>query len=46
MSVDETSALYAERDGETFFYSERCQQKFLTVPASAKPEEKSRGCCR
>ena len=31
ISVDEATALHAERDGETFYFcSEHCQKKFLT----------------
>ena len=40
MTVDETSALSAERDGQTvYFCSDDCRQKFLSEPAEAKPEE-------
>jgi Cu+-exporting ATPase len=46
MTVDEASALHAERDGKTFYFcSDHCRQKFLSAPAGTKPEEKSRGCC-
>ncbi|HUA38529.1 MAG TPA: heavy metal translocating P-type ATPase [Candidatus Sulfopaludibacter sp.] len=35
MMVDESSALRAERDGQTFhFCSEHCRQKFLAIPNS------------
>ena len=45
MTVDETTALHAERDGETFYFCcDHCRQKFLSTPAGAKPEGKS-GCC-
>ena len=45
MTVDEATALHAERDGKTFYFcGESCRQKFLSTPASAKPEGKS-GCC-
>ena len=38
MSVDEASALHAERDGQTFsFCSDDCRQTFLSAPATAKP---------
>jgi heavy metal translocating P-type ATPase len=44
MTVDEATALHAERDGKTFYFcSEHCQKKFLSTPAAAKPEEKPRG---
>ncbi len=46
MSVDETTALHAERDGKTFYFcSKHCQEKFLSTPAGAKHEHKSGGCC-
>ena len=46
MTVDEATALHAERDGKTFYFcSDHCRQKFLSTPADAKPEEKSSGCC-
>ena len=45
MTVEEATALHAERDGKTFyFYSDYCRQKFLSTPAGAKTEGKS-GCC-
>jgi P-type Cu+ transporter len=45
MTVDEATALHAERDGKTFYFcSDHCRQKFLSTPAGAKPEAKS-GCC-
>jgi len=44
MTVDEASALRAERDGQTFhFCSDHCRQKFLSTPAPAKHEEKPEG---
>jgi Cu+-exporting ATPase len=40
MTVDEATALSAERDGETFYFcSDHCRQKFLSAPAATKPEE-------
>jgi len=46
MTVDETTALHAERDGKTFYFcSEHCREKFLSTPAGAKPDKKSGGCC-
>ncbi len=46
MTVDESTALHTERDGQTFYFcSDHCRQKFLSVPAGAKLEEKSAGCC-
>ena len=41
MTVDETSALHAERDGKTFYFcSDSCRKKFLSTPTPAKPEAK------
>ena len=46
MTVDEATALHAERDGKTFYFcSDHCRQKFLSTPAGANPKEKSGGCC-
>jgi Cu+-exporting ATPase len=46
MTVDTTTALHAERDGDTFYFcSEHCREKFLSTSADAKPDEKSGGCC-
>ena len=46
MTVDETTAVHAERDGKTFYFcSDHCRQKFLSTPAGAKPEGKSGDCC-
>ena len=45
MTVDEATALHAEREGKTFYFcSDHCRQKFLSTPDDAKPEGKS-GCC-
>ena len=44
MTLDETSAIRAERDGQTFYFcSDQCRQKFLSTPATAKHEEKPQG---
>jgi Cu+-exporting ATPase len=41
MTVDEATALHAERDGETFYFcSEHCQKKFLATLVTTKHEEK------
>jgi len=41
MTVDEATALHAERDGQTFYFcSEHCRKTFLSAPATAKHEEK------
>lgn len=46
MSVDEATALHANRDGKTFYFcSDQCRQKFLSPSAGVKPESKSGGCC-
>ncbi len=46
MTVNEATALHAERDGKTFYFcSDHCRQKFLATPAGAKPEKKAGGCC-
>jgi Cu+-exporting ATPase len=43
-TVDEVSALRAERDGWTsYFCSEHCRKDFLSAPASGKHEEKPQG---
>ena len=44
MTVDEASALRAERNGQTFYFcSDHCRQKFLSTPATTKHEEKPQG---
>jgi len=47
MTVDEASALRAERDGKTFYFcSDHCRQKLLSTPSAAKHEEpESSRCC-
>jgi Cu+-exporting ATPase len=46
MTVDEATALHAERDGKTFYFcSEHCRQKLLSAPADAKPADRSGSCC-
>lgn len=46
MTVDEATAIHAERDGKTFYFcGDKCRQKFLSTPAGAKPEGKSGSCC-
>lgn len=46
MRVDATTAIHAERDGETFYFcSDHCRQKFLSTPAGDQPEGKPGGCC-
>ena len=44
MTVNETSALRADRDGQAFYFcSDNCRQQFLSTPAAAKTEEKPHG---
>ena len=39
MTVDEASALRAERDGQTFYFcGDHCRQKFLSTPAQSIAE--------
>ncbi len=46
MTVDESTALHAERDGQTFYFcSDPCRQKFLSASVGAKHDGKSTGCC-
>jgi Cu+-exporting ATPase len=46
MTVNEVTALHAERDGKTFYFcSDHCRQKFLSTSPVAKPKDKSGGCC-
>jgi len=46
MAVDPAKALHADRDGKTsYFCSDSCMLKFLSAPAGAKPDVKSRPCC-
>lgn len=45
-TADKATARQAQRDGKTFYFcSDHCRQKFLSTPASAKPEEQTGGCC-
>ena len=44
MTVEETTSLHAERDGQTFYFcSEHCRKTFLSTPATAKLEEMPQG---
>ncbi len=46
MTVDDKTALHAERDGKTsYFCSEGCRQKFLLMPAGVESKDKPGGCC-
>ena len=41
MTVDEATALHAERDGKTFYFcNDHCRKKFLATPTDSKPEDK------
>jgi len=41
MTVDQATALHAERDGKTFFFcSDSCRKMFLSTPAGGKPKDK------
>jgi P-type Cu+ transporter len=43
MQVDETTALSADRDGETcYFCSEHCRKAFLAQPAASRPQEEAK----
>ncbi|MEO8500889.1 MAG: YHS domain-containing protein [Vicinamibacteria bacterium] len=45
MTVNEATALHAERDGKIFYFcGDSCRQKFLTAPAGEKADD-SGGCC-
>ena len=44
MTVDDASALRAERDGQTFYFcSDHCRQKYLSTPVTTKHNEKPQG---
>ncbi len=46
MTVDEATAIHAERDGKTFYFcGDHCRAKFLSTPVGAKPEGNPGGCC-
>lgn len=46
MTVDEATAVHAERDGKTFYFcGEGCLKTFLSPAASTSPKAKSGGCC-
>jgi P-type Cu+ transporter len=47
MTVDEATALHAERDGKTYYFcSDHCRQKFLSTPVGTELEGKSGCCCK
>ena len=42
MTVDEATALHADRDGSTYFFcSDHCRDKFLSSPATVEAASKS-----
>jgi Cu+-exporting ATPase len=46
MTVDKSTAIHADRDGETFYFcGEHCREKFLADPTDTKAEGKSGSCC-
>jgi len=46
MSVDESTALHAEREGKTFYFcGDHCREQFLSTPAETKFDDKGKGCC-
>jgi Cu+-exporting ATPase len=46
MTVDEATALHAERDGKTsYFCSDHCLQEFLSTPAGAQAKATPKSCC-
>ncbi len=46
MTVDESTAIHAERDGKTFYFcSDHCRQAFVSTPAGVKSSDKPGGCC-
>ena len=46
MSVNEETALHAERDGKTFYFcGEKCKKTFLALPAGSAVKDKKGGCC-
>ena len=46
MDIDESSALTANRDGQTFYFcGDDCRKKFIAASVSAMPEGKSHDCC-
>ena len=46
MTVDEATALHADRDGKTFYFcSDHCRETFMSTPAGTKLEGKSGSCC-
>ena len=45
MTIDVATALYAERDGQKFYFcGDHCLQKFLSIHSETKSESKSANC--
>ena len=46
MTVDEKTAIYAERDGKGFYFCcDGCRKTFVSSSASSSSKPKARGCC-
>lgn len=46
MSVDEATAVHAERDGKKFYFcSEHCLKTFVATDPGASPKRESGSCC-
>ncbi len=44
--VDKSTALRAERDGETFYFcSDHCRQALVSTPVSDHSRDSAVGCC-
>ena len=46
MTVDESTAHHAERNGKTFYFcSDHCMQAFVSTPAGDHSKNTAEGCC-
>jgi len=46
MTVDEATAIHAEREGKTYYFcGDSCRKKFIDLPAQKKPGANVKGCC-
>lgn len=46
MTVDESTAFHAERDGKTFYFcSDHCREAFVSTHAGDDSKDTSAGCC-
>lgn len=46
MTVDESTALHAERDGKTFYFcSDHCRQALVSTPAGDHSKDSAASCC-